>query len=168
MKIAVCDGSSFDRELIIDLLTEYFENQFINPEVTSYASGKNLIYDIEDGLNYDILFLDIYLKDINGIETAEILREISFNGKILFLTANPDYVFLGYDVGAVDYLLKNKKIKLINDIIYKTIATETTTSSYEKLYKVIENILSISVSVNKNYFNINGNIAQLHKVIQKY
>ncbi|MEE0858003.1 MAG: LytTR family DNA-binding domain-containing protein [Acutalibacteraceae bacterium] len=121
MYIAVCDDSSFDRKIIIDMLNSYFLGKSIVYEITSYENGLDLIYDIQDGKGYDLVFLDIYMEEVLGIDVARKLRKINYTGDIVFMTATIDFAVDGYEVEAVGYLLKPH--------------------SYEKLYKVLDRVV---------------------------
>lgn len=60
-----------------------------------------------DGQNiFDIIFLDVCMKDMNGMELAHEIRKFDRNVQIVFLTGNAEYVFEGYEIGAVRYLIK--------------------------------------------------------------
>lgn len=106
MRIAVCDDSSFDRELIIDLLQHYFSRKSLSCELVQYENGVNLLCDIEEDAWFDIIFLDIYMNDILGIDVARKLRALQYNGEIIFLTSSSDFAVDSYDVAAAGYLLK--------------------------------------------------------------
>ncbi|WP_313187249.1 LytR/AlgR family response regulator transcription factor [Lacrimispora sp.] len=54
----------------------------------------------------DIIYLDILMDDLNGVNTAKKLRELGCNAEIIFLTSSDDYVFDSFDVSPVYYLLK--------------------------------------------------------------
>ena len=86
MDIAVCDDNLSDREIIRQQLSIYFSDKFIEYNIDSYENGVNLIYSIEDGEYYDIIFLDMYMDKLNGIQVAEKLRNMNYKGKIIFLT----------------------------------------------------------------------------------
>ena len=91
MDIAVCDDNLSDREIIRQQLSIYFSDRFIEYNIDSYENGVNLIYSIEDGEYYDIIFLDMYMDKLNGIQVAEKLRNMNYKGKIIFLTATSKY-----------------------------------------------------------------------------
>ena len=85
MRIAICD----DNELQIDIFTHQINNflkRSIDVEVliTPYDKGQPLIDDVADGEWYDIVVLDIVLKEENGIEVAKELRLNGYNGNIIF------------------------------------------------------------------------------------
>lgn len=120
--IVVCDDVEIERLLLKEILCQYFEE--INEEVSivEYDSGETLIADVEEGyVAMDLLFLDIYMKKLNGMETARKLRQIQCKVPIIFLTASPDYAIESYEVQASGYLLKSfseeKLMKLLNRIL---------------------------------------------------
>lgn len=92
--------------------------------VEEYSSGEVLVADAEEGyLEGELLFLDIYMDQLNGMETARKLRALSCNIPIIFLTASPDFAVESYEVQASGYLLKSfseEKIKKLLNRILKT------------------------------------------------
>ena len=75
--IVVCDDVEIERLLLKEILCQYFEE--INEEVSivEYDSGESLVADVEEGyIAMDLLFLDIYMKRLNGMETARKLRKL--------------------------------------------------------------------------------------------
>lgn len=86
------------------LLSEWGKKNNVTISVRHFSRGEDFIkkaYDEEE-----LFFLDIDLVTTNGIEIAKELREDGFRGHIIFLTAFSEYVFDGYHVQALDYLLK--------------------------------------------------------------
>ena len=106
MRIAVCEDNQLQRDMIVHLLNRCSAERSLPVALASYAYGMNLLYDVEEGAHYDIVFLDIYLPDAMGNELAHQLRAMGYQGKIVFLTASPDFAVEGYDVSASGYLLK--------------------------------------------------------------
>lgn len=106
MRIAICDDSMIDCEMIEHLLKHYFENKSVKAQLTVYSSGQELVYDVEEGREYEVVFLDIYMGELLGIDAARSLRQLGYRGKIIFLTASAEYAVESYDVQAEGYLLK--------------------------------------------------------------
>ncbi|MEE1280778.1 MAG: LytTR family DNA-binding domain-containing protein [Acutalibacteraceae bacterium] len=122
MNIGVCDDNLLDREIVSDLLEEYFNEKGIVYNIYNYLSGADLIYDIQDGKSIDMIFLDIYIGNELGINIARKLREeINFNGQIVFLTSTVDFAIEGYEVDAIGYLLKPIAIEKLYMIMDKAI-----------------------------------------------
>ena len=101
MKIAICD----DEKVFVEKLNEYLWQE---PDCTveCFVSPLKLLKKYEAGAFYDVIFLDIMMKPINGIELAQKLREYDKHTAIIFLTAYAEYAPAGYEVRAFRYLLK--------------------------------------------------------------
>ena len=106
MRIAVCEDNPLQRDIIVLLLNRCSAERSLPVELVPYEYGMNRLYDVEEGAHYDIVFLDIYLQDAMGNELAHRLRAMGYQGKIVFLTASPDFAIESYDVAASGYLLK--------------------------------------------------------------
>ena len=106
MKIAVVDDIQFHRNLLINTLNEYVsKNGFIFYQIDEFESGEEFLKSFKKG-NYDIIFLDIYMNELNGIETAKILRKQDIVVKLVFISSCNDYASESYSVQADYYLLK--------------------------------------------------------------
>ena len=104
MDIAVVDDEKAIREHICGLVEER------QPEsrIEAYATGEELL---ASGKRFDIVFLDIQMEGMNGIEAARCLREKNANlgvedTVLVFITGIRDYVFDALDLYAFQYLLK--------------------------------------------------------------
>ena len=82
MKIAIVDDSIKDREYLQKEIQEIFFRRTKNHiEITTFKSGEELLeyfYDNKEGNAslFDIVFLDIYMEDITGVDTARAIRKI--------------------------------------------------------------------------------------------
>lgn len=106
LRIAICDDEIDAR----DALRIQLEKMMIE-------DAEEIIYEFSSGTNaaswlrkhpgeVDLLFLDVEMKGLNGMETAEEIRTFDDQLTIVFVTGYSDYVFDGYHVGALDYLMK--------------------------------------------------------------
>ena len=73
-------------------------------DISEYASGEALLATYQS--NVDIVFLDVEMGDVNGLETARAIRDRDGNVSLLFVTNIAQYAVYGYEVGALGYLLK--------------------------------------------------------------
>lgn len=106
VRIAICDDEAYFRELVSDYITEYMSGTETPYEIDGYSSGKSFLALGPDILNYQIVFLDINMEGMDGIETAKRIRKASQQIYLVFVTAYLDYTLEGYKVDAVRYLLK--------------------------------------------------------------
>lgn len=106
MRIALCDDS---RELR-GMLTRYIENWSSKTgepaEIAEYKSAEEFLFNWSPSAPCDILFLDIAMDGMSGMDLAKLIRRIDKDLPIVFVTGSREHVFSGYDVGALFYLLK--------------------------------------------------------------
>lgn len=131
MNIAVCDDNLSDREIIRQQLDSYFSDKFIDYNIDSYENGDNLIYSVEDGERYDIIFLDMYMDKRNGIEVAKKLRNMNYRGNIIFLTVTEEFAVQSYDVEASGYLVKPHDINKISAVLDRLLRNYENVKTYQ-------------------------------------
>lgn len=106
MKIAICD----DEQVQIEVLSKYVKDWCRDKDepciLKTFLSAEEFLFEYEDSKDYHILLLDIQMKEMNGMELAKKLRSGKEEVQIIFITGVKDYVFDGYAVDAVSYLLK--------------------------------------------------------------
>lgn len=128
MRIAICDDNDIDREIAREMLERGFGALGMSPEIGVYSDGVVLIDDIRDGDWYDIIFLDIFMEKMLGIDVAHRLRELGYDGEIVFLTASADFAIPGYDVSAAGYIVKpidENKLRELLKRVTRTISEST-------------------------------------------
>ncbi len=105
MKIAVCDDQATDREKLSEYLTSYTHRLLLNVEIVPFRSGEELLCAFSKGA-FQLIFLDIYMDGISGVETAFRIREKDPDCVLVFATSSPGFRAEGFDVGAIHYLIK--------------------------------------------------------------
>jgi DNA-binding LytR/AlgR family response regulator len=98
-KIAVCD----DEQIFIDDVVAKLKEQSEQCEISEYTSGEELS---DSPLDFNIIFLDIEMVGINGINTAFSLRERKYDGMIIFLTSHTEFMPDAFKVKAFRFLDK--------------------------------------------------------------
>ena len=106
MKYVVCDDEKIQVDLVCKYIQEYAQKNKQKTEIYRYYDCHNLWWDLESGLKADLLLLDIQMEDLNGIELARLMRKNQFFHMLCFISGSKEYVFEGYDVDAIAYLLK--------------------------------------------------------------
>ena len=107
-RIAICDDEEYFRNREKKLIEEYMGNHGYDCLIDLYASGETLLERTDTDVSYDVIFLDISMEEMDGLQTAERIRKLSKNVHIVFVTAYITYALDGYKVGAVRYLLKEE------------------------------------------------------------
>ncbi|MFC7786334.1 LytR/AlgR family response regulator transcription factor [Rossellomorea sp. GCM10028870] len=101
MKVAIIDDEPYSREEMKHLLSGYTWVEVVG-EASSAEKGLEIILTKEP----DVLFLDIEMPGMSGVDLAEALQKMKHKPEIVFATAYPDYALKAFRVEAVDYLLK--------------------------------------------------------------
>lgn len=104
--IAICDDVETDRGELRSFLNTYFTQNPYPYTINEYSTGESLCDDCLEGMRFDLIFLDIFMDGMSGIETARQLREYDRQNAIIFLTTTPDFALESYDVRAYGYLVK--------------------------------------------------------------
>ena len=111
MTITILEDHKSELEHLCSLLHNWSTTKNIELELHTFASGENYFQNRRTSENSNIIFLDIQMCKITGLDVAKKLRQEGYIGAIVFLTSFREYVFNGYEVHALNYLLKPVKEK---------------------------------------------------------
>lgn len=101
--IAICDDEKQTADQIRKLVSHFFRAKNMEISIVCFSGGEELLrYD----RGIDILFLDIQMNGMDGMETARKLRSRQFKGYLIFITVLKEMVFQSFEVQAYDYLVK--------------------------------------------------------------
>jgi len=120
IKVCVIENEKHFMNQLIEVLKKWEFDSSCQLVLSLFDSGGQ--FWNEKHIDYDIIFLDIQLGDSNGVAIAQKLRQRQYKKEIVFLTAFKEYVFEGYNVQAMHYLLKPiayEPVKRCMDIILK-------------------------------------------------
>jgi len=101
LRIALCEDNPVDTEL----LTALIELSRIPHTLDAFYSGEAFLEGYQKE-KYDLIFLDVFMGGLSGVETAETIRKIDTQVVIVFTTASDDFTREGYRLNAYKYLLK--------------------------------------------------------------
>ena len=117
------------------MASEFFRKKNREIQLRTFLSGEDLLnYDGQ----IDILFLDIQMKGMDGLETARKLRADKFRGFLIFITVLKEMVFQSFEVQAYDYLVKPVDEKQFG-------------KTMERLYTSMQNASEDSLLVQQGY-----------------
>lgn len=106
LSIIICDDSRVEATHISSLLSNYSKKEGVNFKTHIFYNPVEMLEEIDKGLHTDIIFLDILLPGMLGIEAAKELRSKDKNVTIFFISSSPEYAVDSYSVNAYYYLLK--------------------------------------------------------------
>lgn len=110
MYIGICEDDTVFADWLEKELSAYYGAKKEKFKMDGFVSGEELLFKYPENVPFDCLILDIRLREIDGMELARRIRKNDEAIPIIFLTGDQGYVFDGYKVGAVRYLLKPVKM----------------------------------------------------------
>lgn len=99
----------------------FFLNKFDNIEVVGEATNAQEALTLIKALDYSILFLDIEMPGMNGLEVGAKVQEMPNPPHVIFVTAYDEYAVKAFEVNAVDYILKPIEEKRLTQVINKIV-----------------------------------------------
>lgn len=105
MKIAICEDIKPEAEWLCSVIQKWTSKKEIIAEISLFEDAAGFSFALEDTV-FDVLFLDIKMPGEDGVALAKRLRKNSYDMAIVFVTGEKEYILEGYEVDAVNYLIK--------------------------------------------------------------
>ena len=159
IRIALVEDDASYRQELKAYLEQYARENGEEIDVKAFTDGDEIAQDYRAG--YDIIFMDIIMRFMNGMQAAREIRKKDEEVIIIFVTNTAQYAISGYEVNALDYVLKP-----INYYAF----SKTLERALEKIKRDEEKFIVISnkysaYKVNENaieYVEINGHSLVYH------
>lgn len=105
MRIAIVDDMEAERKTLLWRLEQLFETRSLHASFYEYKSGADFLSAAKKE-RFAIAFLDIYMENDNGVDTARRLREFDRACVLVFTTVSTEHALEGFQVYAMQYLVK--------------------------------------------------------------
>lgn len=117
-RIGICDDLADARLVLRSALERILDTRNVPAQYFEFSSGETLLqwYGRHAG-ELDLLFLDMELREMDGMETARRLRAADEGLQLVFVTGYADHVFDGYSVGALGYLMKPPRKEQLESVL---------------------------------------------------
>ena len=172
IRIAICDDEKHMSDHIRAMASDFFRKKNREIQLRTFLSGEELLnYDGQ----IDILFLDIQMNGMDGLETARKLRAGKFRGFLIFITVLKEMVFQSFEVQAYDYLVKPVDEKQFRKTMERLYASMQNTSEdsllvqqgYERRIVPKDEIVFCEVIDRKIYLNLaSGEVVDYYERIE--
>lgn len=176
MHIAICDDEIIFATSIANTIKKYFAQYDLNyTSLTTYTNAFDLLKDYYTNNALDLIFLDIDMPHLSGIELAQKLRNSHCNAIIVFISSHPEFMASSFQVETFDFLTKPVSAEEIQRVLKRCL------KKYQQRYGKISIKTSLGNSViyshkllyatsNKHYvdfiFNDNTRLHSLMKLSQ--
>jgi len=166
LKIAICDDDSQELNRISSFIDTYKRIRNVPLIYSTFLSAAELVSKVSSE-GYNILFLDILMPGINGMQAAHEIRSIDAEVKIVFLTTSPEFAVESYEVKAYDYILKpvsKDKLFSLLDAVFaeeQMLMEGLTIKTQSGIARILFSRLAFVEIMNKKlYFNMADNSVQ--------
>lgn len=118
IEIAVCDDGDQDRSTLTTLITSFMAQKDVLYSLHSFTDGKELVQAINNQeIGCEILFLDVMMDQMDGMETAKAMQNLPISMDIIFVSSNREMALHGYEVNALRYLAKPVSPPLLEEAL---------------------------------------------------
>lgn len=116
IRIALCDDNDIEREILKNIIENIFKSMGDEGVIFEFSSGEKLCRNYSKG-DFDIIFLDIHMKQLDGIETGRAIRDKDAKVEIVYATSSEEYLKEGYNIHALSYLTKPYDVKKVKETL---------------------------------------------------
>lgn len=106
MKIAICDDDPTVVNQLHEFIGQYAANHMLDYTILDFTQSGQFLEAVRRDFGIRILFLDIYMEPLSGMDLAELLRAEGNECAIIFVTVSTDHYARSYEVNAEHYLVK--------------------------------------------------------------
>lgn len=156
INVAICDDEKIQRSIVKEMLIKICEKNNVNIIIDEFSSGKELLdkYKINTR-KYNIILCDILMDDLNGIDLIRKIRSINSSFQAIIITGSAEYVFDGYDIGALNYLIKPVSIEKLEKEFIRAVKNINSTMPW--MYSVHANGKRVFINISEVlYFEVNN------------
>lgn len=166
MYLAYCDDEEAQLAYVKRMAEDWGKKAGKEVRVSLYGSAEELLFEQGEQYPFDLLILDIDMREMDGMTLARKIRERDGKVPILFLTNKREYVFEGYEVGALRYLLKPLTEEKFFPLLEKIEKEKQKETPY-----LIEMISGEQVKMDIRdilYIEVNGHYLKIHTIKGAY
>ncbi len=122
MKIAIIEDERAHSQLLESYIQSFSKAEQVRMELQYFESAENFLFVWEEEHDFDLLFLDIQMAGMDGMSLARQIRRQNEEVLIVFTTGMADYIQEGYEVEALQYLLKPLKEENVHKCLKRALA----------------------------------------------
>lgn len=180
IKIGLIDDDQEHLELMRSYLIRFGVEEDIRFSVEEYTNGLNFVEEYKGDL--DIIFLDIEMPHMDGLEAAHRIRLIDASVGIVFVTNMAQYAIKGYEVDAIDFVVKPVEYYVFAEKLKKAIRYTRKNAERELVVVTEDTVVKLRLSKiryiekSKNYliyhtdngdYKIRGTMAETEVELEK-
>lgn len=143
INIVICDDEKKDIDKLRADVENFFKARKTETLIITYTDGENLI---KERVKADIIFLDVEMKGVDGIKTAEKIRQYNMNVPIVYVTNYADYWRRAYSVHAFEFIVKPYRKEIVEKVLSDYMRMVEGIEAKRVLLNTVEGIVNIKQS----------------------
>ena len=175
-RIAIVEDQIDDFKVLEGYIARYAKENSVRLEIIHFANGLNFLDEYTS--DFDVVFMDIEMPHIDGLNTARKLREFDSAVALIFVTNMIQYAINGYEVDAVDFMVKpvsyyNFTKKLEKAFRYSNMNQEshivlrkdgtTVVMPIKEIYYIDKNKNYVDIHTTRGLFNLRTTISEMEE-----
>lgn len=165
INFAICDDLQEEREYATSFITRYCTENNLSFQIDTFSSGEEFLNVFRKG-KYAVIFLDVYMDNLDGIQTAKAIRESDSSVDIIFTTTSQDHAIDGFSVNAKHYLVKPYTYEIFLEGIERC---HDNIFVNKNIVEFISNNITRIIDTRKiMYIEVNHKLATVHALTDDY
>lgn len=164
-KIAIVEDNDDDRNNLLSKIKKYEEEFGVKFDIVTFNNGFNFMDKFLP--IFQLVFLDINMPGINGMDAAGQIRKVDEKVAICFTTSLAQYAIKGYEVSAIDFILKPVEYSRVRNVIGKTYKGFENGNDNQILVKTSNSFSMVSLD-DIEYIVADDHIIIYHTVSKEY
>ena len=160
IRVALVEDSPQDRRLLREHLDRYAGQSGEEIRVEEFSDGLAFLERLKG--NFDVIFMDVEMPHLNGIDAARRLRESDESVSLIFVTNMAQYAICGYEVNAIDYMLKPVRYANFADKMSKAVDRIRRIRDRQRLLMHTRDDMVTILAEDVNYAERDGNYIVFH------
>lgn len=124
LNLLICDDDTQEIARLERLLDTYAQRTGTAFQVTSCSAPRDILEELEHSDRFDVMFLDIYLDSLNGLDLARLIRRENTRSKLIFVSTSQDHALEAFGVNASQYLVKPVAYNALAQTLDRLLALE--------------------------------------------
>lgn len=92
IRVAICDDDEREAKKVDEFIKQYFLKEKICYQCNKFSDSKALLYEVDDGIRFDIFLLDIEMPKMNGMELTSCIKKLLPEALVILITFHEKYV----------------------------------------------------------------------------
>ena len=148
MRIAIVEDDANVQQQLTAYIGKFYEEDPARFKLSVFSDGDEILEDFR--ADYDLILLDIQMKHLNGLETAEKIRQLDRDVYLVFVTNLANYAIKGYSVQAFDFILKPVNFMMLKQLLQRV---DKLVSARQQRYLTLPTDLGLTrIDINRVYY----------------